>query len=164
MKKTLILHFIVSISLFYGAIYYLEPQMSGLLLLIFMGSFFFVFWLFTFLFHKSYFLAFRGALNLAVYFVKELIVSNIKIIYYIASPGRNFRPAILEFPLRLKSNFGITLLANLITLTPGTITLEISDDKKYLYFHIVNVPEQNVEKAKHKLKDGFEKRIMKITS
>lgn len=85
-----------------------------------------------------------------------------KIIYFILKPGHQFRPAVLELPLSLNSNFGITLLANLITLTPGTITLEISDDKKYLYFHTIDVPNQNLDKAKQKIKEGFEKRIMKI--
>ena len=115
-----------------------------------------------FLYFRLYFHALKGVLSLGLYFLKELIISNFRVIYFILSPRNKFRPAILKLPLSLTSDFSITLLANLITLTPGTITLEISDDNKYLYFHTIDVPEQDLDKAKQKIKNGFEKRIMKI--
>lgn len=164
MRKTFILHFFLGICACYGLINLAGLSPSGLISLALFIGIFLMLWLLSFLFRRPYFYTIKGVINLAFYFFKELIISNFRIIYFILSPGHKFRPAVLELTLNLKSDFGITLLANLITLTPGTITLEISDDKKYLYFHVIDVPHQNIEKAKQKIKDGFEKRIMKIAS
>ncbi|MEX2591090.1 MAG: Na+/H+ antiporter subunit E, partial [Chitinophagales bacterium] len=89
--------------------------------------------------------------------------SNLEIIYYVITPGLQFESAVLALPLDLKSDLEIALLANLITLTPGTLTLDISPDKKFLYFHTINVPKGDVEAAKQQIKNGFEKRILAIT-
>jgi multicomponent Na+:H+ antiporter subunit E len=164
MRKFLIFHLIFSLGTCYSLVYLFSFTFKGLAILAILIAVSVVFWLLTFLIHRLYFNTFKAGLNLAFYFIKELIVSNFRIIYFVLSPRHQFRPAILELPLQLKSDFSITLLANLITLTPGTITLEVSDDKKYLYFHVVDVPKQDVELAKQKIKNGFEKRIMKISS
>ncbi|ADR22616.1 hypothetical protein MATR_35380 [Marivirga tractuosa] len=162
MKKVFILHLISSIGISYGLINFVSISFTGLEIFAVVAALLLVFWLLTYVFHRLYFNTFRAGINLAFYFMKELVVSNFRIINFILSPGHQFKPAILELPLTLKSDFSITLLANLITLTPGTITLEVSRDKKYLYFHIVDVPKQDIEMAKQKIKEGFEKRIMKI--
>jgi multicomponent Na+:H+ antiporter subunit E len=164
MKRTFFLHIILSIGVYLGTTYLFDLSLLGFKHLALFTIILLFFWLLIYLFNLSYFNAFKAIINLTFYFLKELIISNFKIIYFILSPRNNFRPAILELPLSLKSDFSITLLANLITLTPGTITLEVSDDKKYLYFHVINVPNQNLEETKHKIKNGFEKRIMKISS
>ena len=162
MRKFFIFHLIFSIGICYSLVYVSSFTFKGLGILAILIALILVFWLFTFLIHRLYFNTFKAGLNLAFYFIKELIVSNFRIIYFILQPGHQFRPAILELPLKLKSDFSITLLANLITLTPGTITLKVSEDKKYLYFHIIDVPKQDSELAKQKIRDGFERRIMKI--
>lgn len=164
MLKTLLLHIIISIVSYLGLLFLAGFSLSGIEHLILFSSVLLILWTLTYLLNRPYFRAFKASINLALYFMKELIFSNFNIIYYIMSAGHKFRPAILGLPLSLKSDFSITLLANLITLTPGTITLEISKDKKYLYFHTINVPNENLEEAKQKIKDGFEKRIMKISS
>jgi multicomponent Na+:H+ antiporter subunit E len=164
MQKTLLLHIIISIGSYLGLLFLAGFSLSGFEHLILFSSILLVLWALTYLFYRPYFNTFKTGINLAFYFLKELIVSNFKMIYFILSSGHKFKPAILELPLSLKSDYSITLLANLITLTPGTITLEISKDKKYLYFHIINVPNENLEEAKQKIKDGFEKRIINISS
>ena len=123
---------------------------------------FFVLWLIGYFVYRQYFFSFYRALILLLYFVKELFVSNLKVISYVIMPGLRFQPALIEFELQLKSDWEIALLANLITLTPGTLTLEVSHDKKHLYFHSINVPDGDVEKMKQKIADGFEKRILAI--
>lgn len=164
MRKTFILHLILCISISYGLVNLLNFNFSGLEILALIIGVFLLVWLASFLYSRAYFHSIKGVIILGIYFLKELIISNFRVIYFILSPRNKFRPAILEFPLSLTSDFSITLLANLITLTPGTITLEISDDKKFLYFHTIDVPDQDLDKAKQKIKNGFEKRIMKIKS
>ncbi|MGM0580050.1 MAG: Na+/H+ antiporter subunit E [Bacteroidota bacterium] len=162
MRKTFILHLVLCSGISYGLVNFLSFNFSGLEILALLIGVFLILWLTSFLYYRLYFHALKGVLSLSVYFLKELIISNFRVIYFILTPRNKFRPAILEFPLSLTSDFSITLLANLITLTPGTITLEISDDKKFLYFHIIDVPEQDLDNAKQKIKNGFEKRILKI--
>ncbi|WP_296622992.1 Na+/H+ antiporter subunit E [Marivirga sp.] len=164
MRKTFILHLVLCSAISYGLVNLFSFNFLGLEILALLIVIFLLLWLSSFIYYRSYFNALKGVISLAFYFLKELIISNFRVIYFILSPGHKFRPAILELPLSLKSEFSITLLANLITLTPGTITLEISKDKKSLFFHVIDVPEQDLDKAKQKIKNGFEKRIMKIKS
>jgi len=69
-------------------------------------------------------------------------------------------PGIIEYPLDAKSDLEITLLANVITLTPGTLSLDVSGDRKVLYVHGMYVHDK--EEFIRGIKDGFEKRILKI--
>ncbi len=119
-------------------------------------------WLTSLFYNKRYFRQFIGSIVLLVFLIKELFLSNLKVIYYVITPELQFRPAVLKLPLDVQSETGIVLLANMITLTPGTITLEISGDRKYLFYHTVNVPDNDFDNAKMQIKNGFEKRIMAI--
>lgn len=95
------------------------------------------------------------------YFIYELIVANIKVTIDIITPKHRMTPAIIAVPLTIDKNFEITLLANLITLTPGTLSLDLSSDKKILYVHSMYVDDP--EKFRDSIKNGFEKKIMEIT-
>ena len=123
-------------------------------------AFFLVLWLTSFLYNPPYVRQFWKGTNLLFFFIREVFLSNLQVIGYIFSRNRNFTPAVLKLPLDLESDAGIVLLANMITLTPGTLTLEVSEDKKYLFYHTVNLPDGDAEKAKRQIKEGFEKRII----
>lgn len=164
MRKTLIANITFTIGLYSVIMYFSAYKFSGFEHFFILIFNLFASWAFTYIFNKAYFRVFKAVIDLLFYFIKELIISNFTIIYFILSPGLKFKPAILELPLSLNSDFSIAILANLITLTPGTITLEVSKDKKFLYFHTVNVPRNDLKQAKEKIKNGFEKRISKISS
>lgn len=140
----------------------IQDQMGGLAEFGVYTGFFLILWLSTALYHRRYFRQFYRVILLMLYFIKELWLSNLKVIYYVITPRLQFQPAILELELRLKSERAIVLLANLITLTPGTLTLEVSSDRSRLYFHTINVPQGDVKAAKEKIRNGFEKRILAI--
>lgn len=93
-----------------------------------------------------------------LYFIKELIKANLIVAYDIITPKDYMKPAILAIPLDAKTDLEITLLANFISLTPGTLSLDVSDDKKTLYIHAlyVNDPIQ----FKQELKNGIEKKLL----
>jgi multicomponent Na+:H+ antiporter subunit E len=55
------------------------------------------------------------------------------------------------------------LLANLISLTPGSLTIDVSEDRKILYFHSMYVENNDLEALKQEIKNGFEKKILDIT-
>ena len=97
------------------------------------------------------------------YFIKELIIASLKVAYEVITPKLKMRPAVIAFPLEAESDLEITLLASLITLTPGTLSIDVTEDKKILYVHTMYVKNNNLEKVKQDIKNGFEKRILEIT-
>lgn len=95
-----------------------------------------------------------------LYFVWQLIVANLHVAYEVITPRLYMRPAIVAVPLDLKKEMEITLLANLVTLTPGTLSLEISEDRSTLFVHGMYV--DDVEAFRQSIKQGFEKRVQEL--
>nr|WP_108660595.1 Na+/H+ antiporter subunit E [Acuticoccus kandeliae] len=106
---------------------------------------------------------FRGAWNvlkLGVIFIIELIKSSVHVAKLVLSPWRTLEPAIIAYPLTVESDAEITLLANMITLTPGTLSVDVSDDRTTLYVHAIDAPDPNAVIAD--IKSGFEQLILKV--
>ncbi|WP_281888931.1 Na+/H+ antiporter subunit E [Paenibacillus sp. YYML68] len=99
--------------------------------------------------------------RLLVLFVKELVLSNISVIAHIVKPRLNVRPGIVAIPTVLDSDGEITILSCLITLTPGTLTLEVSPDQRTLYIHAIDI--EDAEQLAEQIKNSFEKAIMEVT-
>jgi multicomponent Na+:H+ antiporter subunit E len=97
-------------------------------------------------------------LSLLLLFFKELALSAWKVAVMVTRRKLDVQPGIFAYPLRVTTDFQITLLANLITLTPGTLSVDVSEDKKTLYVHAIDC--SNIEAAKNDIRNGFEKKIM----
>lgn len=84
------------------------------------------------------------ALRLVALFLAELVAANAMVAWEVMTPRQSIRPGIIRVPLRARSDVEITLLANLISLIPGTLSLEVSDDRTALFVHGLHVdsPEQ----------------------
>lgn len=100
------------------------------------------------------------ALGLLGYFLKEILVSNAAVARILLSPVSSLSPGIVAVPLDLKSDAGITVLANLVTLTPGTLSLDVSPDRTTLYVHAIHV--EDPEAFRRELKEGFERRVKEV--
>ena len=102
----------------------------------------------------------------AIIFMWELIKANVDVAKRALKPGKlNINPGIVKVPVGLRSEYGISMLANSITLTPGTITMDIADDvngQKWFYIHWIDVAEQDYEKAGDAIKGTMEKWIRRI--
>ncbi len=96
--------------------------------------------------------------RLGALFFWELLLSAKEVAIIVLRPHRPIRSAIVAVPLDLRSDAGITMLANMITLTPGTTSLHISNDRSLLYVHVMNVSDASVTQ----IKSGFEYRIGKV--
>jgi multicomponent Na+:H+ antiporter subunit E len=96
------------------------------------------------------------------YFFWQLLLSNLRVAYEVLTPSFNMRPAIVAIPLDLRGDLEITLLANLITLTPGTLSLDVSSDKRVLYVHAMFVTD--IDEFRNDIKNGFEKRVKELFS
>lgn len=89
------------------------------------------------------------------YFFKELVLSNIRLALIVISPHLPINPGIVKVRTRLKSRMGRLILSNSITLTPGTLTVEL--DGEWIYIHWVTVTSDDVEGATAKIVAGFER-------
>lgn len=107
-----------------------------------------------------YFPKVRQVLSLATFFVWELLLANLRIAYEVLTPSHYMKPGVVAIPLDLETDAEITLLANLITMTPGTLSLDVSPDRRTLYIHAMYV--EDVEELRRSIKDGFEKRIAEV--
>jgi multicomponent Na+:H+ antiporter subunit E len=108
----------------------------------------------------KYFKKIPKAISFFFYFVKELIVANLKVAFDIITPKDYMKPGIVAVPLDAETDMEITLLANLITLTPGTLSLDVSKDKKVLYIHTLYL--DDTEKFRTEIKNGMEKRLLEV--
>lgn len=104
----------------------------------------------------------RRILSLALLFLYELSLSAIKVGWLVVQPDlrRRLKPALIAYPLTVQSPAEITLLANLITLTPGTLSVDVSEDRKTLYVHAVTMDDR--AGLIDGIAKGFEARIMRI--
>ena len=90
-----------------------------------------------------------------------MLVANFDVVYRVIHPKMPIRPGIVKVRTRLKSDSGRTALANSITLTPGTLTVDMTEDG-YLYIHWINVRETDVDGATKRIVSRFEGILAKI--
>ncbi|MEM9845695.1 MAG: Na+/H+ antiporter subunit E [Pseudomonadota bacterium] len=97
-------------------------------------------------------------LKLLIMFHYELLVSSIQVIWDIVTPTLHARPAIIDMPLDVKSDTGILLVTNLISLTPGTLSIDVSPDRKTLKIHAMFADDP--EAVCDALKSGMERWVI----
>ena len=88
-------------------------------------------------------------------FFYYIILANFDVVYRALHPQMPIKPGIVKIKTNLKTPSGITALANSITLTPGTLTVDLTDDG-YLYIHWINVKSHDVEEATKHISQKFE--------
>ena len=98
---------------------------------------------------------------LAGIFMKELVLANIDVIKIVIQKEIKNEPAFFAYPTELKKDWEITLLSQLITLTPGTIVVAISDDQNTLYIHSIDF--SDIDSEISTIKDSFEKAIKEVS-
>lgn len=110
---------------------------------------------------RFYLIRVWAIIKLTALFFKELWVANIDVVKLALSPKKKMQPAFFEYPTILEKDWEITLLSSLITLTPGTIVVHVSDDSRTLYIHAINMDE--VEDTIASIKDSFERAILEVS-
>lgn len=101
-----------------------------------------------------------AALGLALFFLWELVIANVNVALAVLGPRHRVRPVIVAVPLEVRSDAGITLLANLITLTPGSLSVDVASDRSTLYVHTLSSDEP--EQVVRAIKSGFERRVRRV--
>ncbi|WP_421852553.1 Na+/H+ antiporter subunit E [Oricola sp.] len=106
----------------------------------------------------GYFSRARRVVALMGLFVYELVLSAVRVALLVLNPRMDLKPGILAYPLKVDRDLEITFLANLITLTPGTLSVDVSDDRQYLFVHALDCSDP--EKTREDIADGFERKIL----
>ncbi len=100
--------------------------------------------------------------SLVSFFAYELVLANLRVTVDLLMPTSRLRPAIIAVPLSARTDLEITALANLITLTPGSTSIDVSDDRRTLYVHLVDIGDSTPEEVATAIKRGFERRLLDV--
>lgn len=98
-------------------------------------------------------------IRLAGYVILDLVRSNLRVAYDVLTPRYHMRPGVVGVPLDARSDAEITVLANLITLTPGTLSLDVSTDRRVLYVHVMYLDDEGEALAGIK---ELERRLLEV--
>lgn len=100
-------------------------------------------------------------IGFTLYYLWELIKSNMRVAYEVLTPRHSMVPGVIGLPLETQSDASLTIFANLVTFTPGTLSLDISDDRRMLFIHAMYIEDE--ARLAADLKD-MERRVIKLLS
>jgi len=109
---------------------------------------------------KGYFLRVPKIIAFFFHFIYDMVRANLEVAFDVITPNLFTRPGIIAYPLSATNDFEITMLCNIIALTPGTMVIDVSDDKKVIYIHVMYLKDK--EKFITKMKEGTEKKLLEI--
>ncbi len=95
-------------------------------------------------------------------FTYYCILANIDVMYRVIHPSMPIEPGIVKVPTNLETRSGITALANSITLTPGTLTVDVDREEGILYVHWIKVEGEDLETTREKISGRFEWLLRRI--
>ena len=98
--------------------------------------------------------------GLAAYFLWDLVRANLRLALDVATPHFHMKPGIVAVPLDATRDTEVLLLAMLINLTPGSVALDVSPDRKVMYVHVMYIDTPDAARAE--IKNGFERRVLEV--
>jgi len=96
------------------------------------------------------------AFGLAGFFGWELLIANFRVAGDVLR-GNRIEPAVVAIPLDITTDGEILLLSMLINITPGSVTIDLADDRQTLYVHVMHM--KSPDETRREIKDGFERRV-----
>ena len=99
-------------------------------------------------------------LRFALFFLWELVLSSLQVAYDSVTPRLRAQPRVIALPLDAETETEITLLANFLTLTPGTLSLDVSSDGRTLFIHAMYARDR--EQLIADIKSGLEARLLEV--
>ncbi|MGK0444306.1 MAG: multicomponent K+:H+ antiporter subunit E [Bermanella sp.] len=90
----------------------------------------------------------------------DIVVANFEVALLVLGPSKKLTPAFVAIPLDIEYELPITILASTVSLTPGTVSAEISEDKKWLYVHVLNMTDKDALITL--IKQRYERPLMEI--
>lgn len=90
----------------------------------------------------------------------EIFTASLALAWLIVQPKLQVRPAIVAVPLDAKTDVEIATMSSLLTLSPGTMTLDVSTDRETLYVHTIDL--DDVDEFRREIKSGLERRVLEV--
>ncbi len=100
------------------------------------------------------------AFALLGYLLWQIVLANFRLAKDVLSIHHRMRPGVIQLPLTISTDGEILLLAAMINITPGSVALDVSEDRKTMYVHVMHIT--TPEEAKREIKQGFERRILNL--
>ncbi|MEM2368102.1 MAG: Na+/H+ antiporter subunit E [Candidatus Bathyarchaeia archaeon] len=100
------------------------------------------------------------AFSLLFEFLKQMVIANFQVARIVLSPKISLRPALFVLPLELDNDVAITALGNMITLTPGTLTIDVAPDRSALFVHCIHT--EDVDATRNGIKESFERPLKEV--
>ncbi len=97
-------------------------------------------------------------IGLAGFFLYELVISSLRVAWDVVTPPIYARPGIIIVPLEEMTDAEILLVSNLVSLTPGTLSLDVSEDRRNLFVHAMFIDDP--DRLRQEIKDGMERRVL----
>ncbi|CAN5595339.1 Na+/H+ antiporter subunit E [soil metagenome] len=94
------------------------------------------------------------------FYVVEIFKANLRVAADVVTPRHRSRPGIVAIPLDARSDAEITILANLLTMTPGSLAMDVSDDRRVLYVHAMFIGDP--DEFRQRVKQDFERRVLEM--
>jgi multicomponent Na+:H+ antiporter subunit E len=107
---------------------------------------------------STYFAKVLNVIRFIGFYLWSLLKANIRVAYDVITPRHYNQPGIIALPLDARTDAEITVLANLMTMTPGDLSIDVSSDRRVLYVHSMFITDP--EALKRKMKEGFEHRVL----
>lgn len=107
-----------------------------------------------------YFLRLPKIIGFCLFYFVEMIKANLQVAHDVVTPHYFMKPGIVGLPLDAKTDFEITMLSNMISLTPGTLVVDLSTDRKIMYVHVMYL--KSKEDFIETTKRGLEKKLLEI--
>jgi len=99
-------------------------------------------------------------LLLILFYMWEMLVSNLRVAYDILTPRHYMRPGIVAVPLDARTDIEILALANLISMTPGSLSVEVSSDRRTLFVHAMYL--DDAAELRRQIKQDLERRVLEV--
>lgn len=108
--------------------------------------------------NKKYFYKVPNVIGFGLFYLWEMIKANLQVAYDVITPHYFMKPGIVALPLDVKTDFEITMLSNVISLTPGTLVVDLSTDRKVMYVHVMYLKDR--EEFIRTTKNGLERKLL----
>jgi multicomponent Na+:H+ antiporter subunit E len=98
--------------------------------------------------------------SLLGYLLWQIVMANLRVARDVISVRPRMRPGVIRLPLEVSTEEEIMLLAAMINMTPGSVALDVSDDRRVMFVHVMDM--KTSDQARSEIKDGFERRILNL--
>lgn len=109
---------------------------------------------------SKYFGKIPGIASFGALYLWKLTQANLRVAFDVVTPRHYMKPGIIAVPLDATTDLEIALLSSLVTMTPGTLSMDVSPDRKRLYIHAMYA--EDPEALKREIKEDFEKRVLEV--